>query len=68
MLFPYFKQAFSEKSSEGIEKIKDWVEFYNKKRPHRSIEMLTPSKAYQLNGDLKRMWKNYHGKKILSIS
>jgi len=48
--------------SEGKEKIKDWVEFYNEERPHRSIEMLTPSKAYQLNGELKRMWKNYYGK------
>jgi transposase InsO family protein len=49
--------------SEGKEKIKDWVEFYNEERPHRSIEMLTPSKAYQLNGELKRMWKNYYGEK-----
>lgn len=48
--------------SEGKEKIKEWVEFYNQERPHRSIEMLTPSKAYQLNGELKRMWKNYYGK------
>ncbi|HYX07360.1 MAG TPA: IS3 family transposase [Bacteroidales bacterium] len=48
--------------SEGKEKIKGWVEFYNEERPHRSIEMLTPSKAYQLNGELKKMWKNYYGK------
>ena len=48
--------------SEGKEKIKQWVKFYNEERPHRSIEMLTPSKAYQLNGKLKRMWKNYYGK------
>lgn len=48
--------------SEGKEKINRWVEFYNQERPHRSIEMLTPSKAYQLNGELKRMWKNYYGK------
>ncbi|MBL1212437.1 MAG: transposase [Ignavibacteriae bacterium] len=49
--------------TEGKEKIKQWVKFYNDKRPHRSIEMLTPSKAYQLNGELKRMWKNYYSKK-----
>lgn len=50
--------------SEGKEKIRDWIKFYNEERPHRSIEMLTPSKAYQLNGKLKRMWKNYYSKKI----
>ena len=49
--------------SEGKEKIKVWIDFYNEERPHRSIEMLTPSKAYQLNGELKRMWKNYYGEK-----
>lgn len=51
--------------SEGREKIKQAIEFYNEKRPHRSIEMLTPSKAYQLNGKLKRMWKNYYCKKSI---
>lgn len=51
--------------SEGKESIKKWIEFYNEERPHRSIEMLTPSKAYQLNGKLKRMWKNYYGKKSI---
>lgn len=36
------------------------IDFYNNERPHRSIEMLTPSKAYQLEGNLKRMWKTYY--------
>ncbi len=50
--------------AEGIYKISEWIKFYNEKRPHRSIEMLTPSKAYHLNVSLKRMWKNYYyGKK-----
>lgn len=54
--------------SEGKNKISEWIKFYNEERPHRSIEMLTPSRAYHLNGELKRKWKNYYGKKILSIS
>ena len=49
--------------SEGGNKISEWIKFYNEERPHRSIEMLTPSKAYHLNGELKRKWKNYYGKK-----
>jgi transposase InsO family protein len=48
--------------SEGRYKISEWIKFYNEERPHRSIEMLTPSKAYHLKGELKRMWKNYYGK------
>ena len=36
------------------------VKFYNDERPHRSLEMFTPSMAYQMNRELKRKWKNYY--------
>lgn len=36
------------------------IDFYNNQRPHRSIEMLTPSEAYKKEGTLKRMWKSYY--------
>lgn len=36
-----------------------FIEFYNTKRPHRSINWLTPEKAHLEEGLLKRMWKNY---------
>lgn len=50
------------------------VKFYNDERPHRSLEMFTPSMAYQMNRALKRKWKNYYtnysklmGKTVLSL-
>lgn len=50
------------------------IQFYNNERPHRSLEMLTPSYAYKLNKVLKRKWKTYYTnysekeeKKILSF-
>jgi putative transposase len=39
--------------------IKKFIEFYNNKRPHRSIEWLTPNEAHQQTGALKRVWKTY---------
>lgn len=36
------------------------VAFYNNERPHRSLEMYTPSVAYEINRDLKRKWKAYY--------
>lgn len=54
-----------ENITEGRTRIPEWINFYNEERPHRSIEMLTPSKAYHLNGKLKRKWKNYYGKKSI---
>jgi putative transposase len=40
--------------------VKNIIDYYNKKRPHRSVEMLTPNLAHQQTGELKRKWKtNY---------
>ncbi len=36
------------------------IKFYNDERPHRSLEMYTPSLAYQINRELKRKWKAYY--------
>jgi len=40
------------------------IEKYNNKRPHLSIDMLTPEKAHLSKGILKRRWKNYYKKPI----
>ena len=51
------------KSFESIEKAKETVnsavELYNNKRPHSSLNYLTPNQAHQLTGIIKRNWKNY---------
>lgn len=39
--------------------IKKFIDFYNQKRPHRSIEWLTPNQAEQRTGTLRRIWKAY---------
>jgi len=36
---------------------------YNHLRPHSSVNMLTPEKAHNQKGTLKRLWKNYYSKK-----
>lgn len=45
---------------EAQREISQIIKFYNEDRPHRSIEMLTPNKAYRLEGKLKRKWKTYY--------
>lgn len=54
MSFRSFKNA-----QESMNKI---VEFYNTKRPHRSVEWLTPIQAHEEIGELKRQWKTYYKK------
>jgi len=43
------------------------IAFYNHKRPHASINMLTPVQARECTGKLKKRWKNktYEKKEIL---
>jgi putative transposase len=40
--------------------VKNIIDYYNKKRPHRSVEMLTPNIAHQQKGELKRKWKTIY--------
>jgi len=40
--------------------IRKYIDFYNQKRPHRSVEWLTPNEAHKCVGELKRVWKSYY--------
>lgn len=60
------KEEFTEKPQlsfqnlmEAKKEIARFIEFYNNKRPHRSIDMLTPAQAFNMKGELKRKWKSY---------
>lgn len=44
------------------ERIDSIVVVYNSKRPHMSINMLTPDQAHKQEGTLKRKWKAYYKK------
>lgn len=35
------------------------INIYNNKRPHLSIDLLTPSEAHRMQGTLRKRWKNY---------
>ena len=47
---------------EAKTEIKKFIEFYNKQRPHRSVQWLTPNEAYKCTGTLNRLWKAYRRK------
>lgn len=44
-------------------KVEQVIRLYNTKRPHASIDMLTPEQAHLTSGPIKRRWKNYYYKK-----
>lgn len=51
----YFCSIESAKKS-----ITKFVNFYNEKRPHRSVNWHTPNEAHKIKGCIKRAWKNYY--------
>lgn len=43
------------------------VNFYNTRRPHMSIDMLTPVEAAERTGDIRKRWHSYRDDAIKSI-
>lgn len=44
--------------------IREAVEFYNTRRPHMSLDMMTPEDAAKCNGEIKKWWKSYREEAI----
>ena len=40
------------------------VNFYNSRRPHMSLDMMTPEEAAKCNGEIRKWWKSYREKAI----
>lgn len=40
------------------------VSFYNTRRPHMSIDMMTPEQAAHCNGEIRKWWRSYRDKAI----
>ena len=60
----YLNDATNKQSDLDIKQLKNIIEKYNKLRPHLSCDMLTPEKAHECTGSLRRKWKNYYRKKV----
>ncbi|MGF7231357.1 IS3 family transposase [Arachidicoccus sp.] len=61
--FPKVIYKNHQQAQKAIEKI---IDTYNTKRPHLSLNYQTPDEAHNLNGEIKKAWKNYprkHNKK-----
>jgi len=58
------KMEFLDKKYDNIniayKAVKDAISIYNTVRPHSSLDTLTPDKAHQTTGPLKRRWRNYY--------
>ena len=52
----------------AIKEIDRVIKIYNTYRPHGSIDMMTPKNAHEIEGKLKRHWKNYYKKKPETMS
>lgn len=40
------------------------IDFYNTRRPHMSIDMMTPQEAAQVNGEIRKWWRSYREEAI----
>lgn len=54
-----FKDLSFWSLSEAREAIRLAVDFYNEKRPHMSLDMMTPAQAAECTGEFKKRWFSY---------
>ena len=55
----FFEQAYSDVVN-ARESVAKAIETYNTIRLHSSIDMLTPDKAHEQTGPIRRRWKSWH--------
>jgi len=53
------KDCIFENIEQVREAVESAVEFYNKERPHMSIDMMTPEEAANCVGEIKKRWISY---------
>lgn len=46
-----------ENYDQALEKVTEAIEFYNSRRPHRSLDMRTPNQVALMKGEQKKRWK-----------
>lgn len=55
----FFPKRIYQNYKDVKKAIKQIVEVYNKRRPHSSLNFLTPELAHEENGIIKKRWKTY---------
>ena len=55
----FFPKRVYQNHKEGKKAIDSIIGNYNQKRPHASIDFLTPNEAHGKTGLIKKRWKNY---------
>jgi putative transposase len=66
------KMEFLDRKFDNINQaykaVNEAINTYNYHRPHSSLDMLTPSKAHQTTGPLKRRWRNYYPVREMEVA
>lgn len=52
---------------QAIKAVRKAVKNYNQKRPHSSLNNLTPEQAHLKTGEIKKLWKRYTNKNIKEL-
>lgn len=63
----FFTKKIYQNHKEAKKSIAKIIETYNEKRPHASLDYLTPEQAHSQEGALKKRWKNYSKSKTIEL-
>ena len=55
----FFPKRVYQNHKEACKAVFKTIQIYNQKRPHASLDYLTPDQAHVKEGYIKKRWKNY---------
>jgi putative transposase len=55
----FFRKRVYQNHKEASKAVSKIIQIYNQKRPHASVDYLTPDQAHLQEGNLKKRWKHY---------
>lgn len=55
----FYPKRIYQNHKDAVMAVSKIIEVYNNKRPHCSIDYLTPADAHNSEGPLKKRWKTY---------
>ena len=56
----FFPKRVYQNHKEASKAISTIIAVYNQKRPHASVDYLTPDEAHLKEGNLQKRWKQYY--------
>lgn len=65
--YDYCQKRMYATHEEAVQDLHRVIQSYNERRPHQSLDYLTPEQAHQMEGEIQKRWKKYQRRRSNSL-